>query len=145
MASFDHGNLSTAPLEVPTRHGLGVSMNADGRAVAVVDDDPAVCASTRFLLEIYDLAVRTYTSGADFFRDNSDIACLVVDYQMPGLNGLEIASELRKRGSNVPVIMITATANPAVERRAAELGIRRVLRKPLSNNALLDAIREELA
>ena len=64
---------------------------------------------------------------------------------MPGLNGLEIASELRKRGSNVPVIMITATADPAVERRAAELGIRRVLRKPLSNNALLDAIREGLA
>ena len=53
MASFDHGNLSTAPLEVPTPYGLGMSMNADGRAVAVVDDDPAVCASTRFLLEIY--------------------------------------------------------------------------------------------
>jgi hypothetical protein len=39
----------------------------------------------------------------------------------------------------------TATADPAVERRAAELGIRRVLRKPLSKNALLDAIREGLA
>ena len=115
-------------------------MNADGQAVAVVDDDPAVCDSTRFLLEVYDLGVRTYTSGADFFRDDPDIACLIVDYQMPDLNGLEIVFELRKRGSKVPVIMITATADPAVDRRAAELGIRRVLRKPLSNNALLDAI-----
>jgi two-component system, LuxR family, response regulator FixJ len=120
-------------------------MNADGRAVAVVDDDPAVCDSTRFLLEVHDLGVRTYTSGADFFRDDPDIACLIVDYQMPDLNGLEIVSELRKRGSNVPAIMITATANPAVDRRAAELGIRRVLRKPLSNNELLDAICQELA
>jgi len=120
-------------------------MNAGDRVVAVVDDDPAVCDSTRFLLEVYDLGVRTYQSGADFFRDDPDIACLIVDYQMPGLNGLEIVSELRKRGSNVPAIMITANADPGVERRAAELGITRVLRKPMSSNALLSAIREELA
>ena len=119
-------------------------MNTDGRAVAIVDDDVAVCESTRFLLEVYDLGVRTYHNGSDFLRDDPDIACLIVDYQMPGLNGLEIVSELRKRGSNVRAIMITATSDPAVERRAAELGINRVLQKPLSNHALLGAIREEM-
>ena len=119
-------------------------MNADGRAVAVVDDDLAVCDSTRFLLELYDLSVRTYQSGADFLRDDPDIACLIVDYQIPDLNGLEIVSELRKRGSNVPAIMITAAADPAVERRAAGLGISQVLKKPLSTQALLGAIRQEL-
>jgi two-component system, LuxR family, response regulator FixJ len=119
-------------------------MSLRGRAVAVVDDDEAVCDSTRFLLETYDFGVRTYRSGANFFDDAPDIVCLIVDYQMPGLNGLELVSELRKRGSDVPAIMITATTDPTVERRAAELGIRQVLKKPLSNRALLGAIRNEL-
>jgi two-component system, LuxR family, response regulator FixJ len=120
------------------------AMNPDGRAVAVVDDDAAVCESMRFLLETYDIGVRTYLSGADFLRDHPDIACLIVDYQMPGLNGLEFVSELRRLGSQVPTIMITATADPTIERRAAELGVKRVLQKPLSNQALLGAIQAEL-
>jgi FixJ family two-component response regulator len=121
------------------------TMIARGPMVAVIDDDAAVCESTRFLLETYDFEVRTYLSGTDFLRDNPDIACLIVDYQLPGLNGLELVSELRTRGSPVPAIMITATSDPAVERRAAELGIREVLQKPLSNQMLLRAVREELA
>jgi two-component system, LuxR family, response regulator FixJ len=121
--------------------GVGTS---DGRAVAVVDDDAAVCESTRFLLETYDIGVRTYLSGADFLRDDPDIACLIVDYQMPGLDGLEFVSELRRRGSQVPTIMITATADPTIERRAAELGIKWVLKKPLSSGVLLGAIQDEL-
>jgi two-component system, LuxR family, response regulator FixJ len=119
-------------------------MSPNGRAVAIVDDDAAVCDSTRFLLEAYDFGVRTYQSGADFLDEDPDIACLIVDYQMPGLNGLDFVSELRRRGSDVPTIMITATTDPNVERRAADLGIRRVLKKPLSNQVLLGAIRDEL-
>jgi two-component system, LuxR family, response regulator FixJ len=119
-------------------------MTPDGGAIAIVDDDAAVCDSTRFLLEAYDFGVRTYLSGADFLDDGPDIACLIVDYQMPGLNGIEFVSELRRRGNRVPAIMITATTDPTVERRAAELGIRQVLKKPLSNQALLSAIRYEL-
>ena len=105
---------------------------------------PRCANSTRFLLEAYDFGVRTYQSGADFLDEDPDIACLIVDYQMPGLNGLDFVSELRRRGSNVPAIMITATTDPNVERRAADLGIRRVLKKPLSNQVLLGAIRDEL-
>jgi two-component system, LuxR family, response regulator FixJ len=130
----------------------GERMSPDGRAVAVVDDDAAVCDSTRFLLETYDFRVLTYQSGADvladfladFLGDGPDLACLVVDYQMPGMTGLELLLELRQRGSSVPAIMISATPSPALQRRAAELGVRRVLEKPLSPPALLDAIRDEL-
>ena len=119
-------------------------MNSQSRTVAVVDDDAAVCDSTRFLLEANDLDAQTYLSGADFLRENPDVACVIVDYQMPGLNGLDFMSELRQRGSTLPAIMITATSDPTVERRAAEFGITQILRKPLSSQALLGAIRKEL-
>ena len=125
----------------------GVAMTSTRRVIviAIVDDDAAVCESTRFLLETYDFDVHTYQSGADFLRDNPVIACLIVDYHMPGLNGLEVVSELRKRGRDVPaIIMITAATDPSVERSAAELGIRQVLRKPLANQVLLNTLRDQL-
>ena len=120
-------------------------MTSSARAIAIVDDDAAVCDSTRFLLETYDFDVHTYQSGADFLRDNPAIACLIVDYHMPELNGLDVVSELRKRGRAVPtIIMITATTDPTVERRAAQLGILQVLKKPLSNQVLLNTLRGQL-
>ena len=64
---------------------------------------------------------------------------------MPELNGLDLVAELRKRGRNVQtIIMITATTDPMVERRAAELGIRHVLKKPLANRVLLNTLRDQL-
>jgi two-component system, LuxR family, response regulator FixJ len=122
----------------------GAVASRGGQTVAVIDDDAAICDSTRFLLETYDFEVSTYRSVADFLRENSEIGCLIVDYHMPDQNGLELVSQLRARGSRVPAIMITAATDLAVERRAAELGVRHVLHKPLSAEALLRAVRDEL-
>jgi two-component system, LuxR family, response regulator FixJ len=123
----------------------GPAMTSTGRVIAVVDDDAAVCDSTRFLLETYDFDVHTYQSGADFLRDNPIIECLIVDYHMPGLNGLEVVAELHKRGRDVPaIIMITAAIDASVERSAAELGIRHVLKKPFANQVLLSTLRDQL-
>jgi len=116
-------------------------MTSHSRTIAVVDDDAAVCESTRFLLETHGFEVLSYESAAEFLSNSPAIACLIVDYQMPGLNGLEFVSELRAHRNLVPTVMITATTDPTV---AAELGIKRVLQKPLSNQSLLRAIREEL-
>jgi FixJ family two-component response regulator len=120
-------------------------MSSTGAPIAVVDDDAAVCDSTRFLLETYDFDVHTYQSGAEFLRDSPVIACLIVDYHMPGLNGLELVSELRRRGDSVPyIILITATVDAMIEPRAAELGIQQVLKKPLSSQVLLNTLRDQL-
>jgi two-component system, LuxR family, response regulator FixJ len=115
-----------------------------GRVVAVVDDDEAVCDSTRLLLEIQNFEVRTYLSGLDFLKDDTGVGCVILDYHMPDLNGLELALELRARGSEVPIIMITAATEPILERRAAQLGVKRILHKPLSSQLLFSALREEL-
>ena len=79
-----------------------------------------------------------------FARDLERHRCDPALVQLPDLSGLEFVSQLRSRGSQVPTIMITATTDPALERRAAELGIKQVLQKPLSNQVLLRAVREEL-
>jgi FixJ family two-component response regulator len=130
---------------VTTRQSAGVAMTATGIVIAVIDDDAAVCDSARFLLETYDYDVHTYQSGADFLRDDPVIGCLIVDYHMPGLNGLEVVAELHKRGRQIPaIIMITAATDPSVERSAAELGIRQVLKKPLANQVLLNTLRDQL-
>jgi CheY-like chemotaxis protein len=112
-------------------------------AVGVVDDDAAVCDSTRVLLEALDYEVHTYANAAEFFAANPNVACVIADYHMPGLNGLELTAELRKRGSQVPVIIITAMSDPRIESRAVELGIKSVLKKPLGG-ALMAALESEL-
>jgi FixJ family two-component response regulator len=123
----------------------GVAMISTRSAIAVVDDDAAVCESTRFLLETYDFVVHTYQNGVDFLRDNPVIACLIIDYHMPGLNGFEIVAELRRRGREIPaIILLTAASDPSIERRAAELGIRQVLKKPLANQVLLGTLLAQL-
>jgi len=99
-------------------------MSAVGRTIAIIDDDTAVCESTRFLLEIYTFEVLTYRSGVDFLAENPDIACLIVDYQMQEMNGLEFLSELRRRGNEVPAIMMSATVSPTLQHQAAEFGIK---------------------
>jgi FixJ family two-component response regulator len=120
-------------------------MSSGGVVIAIVDDDPAVCDSTRLLLETYGFTVCTYQSGADFLLSKLTFACLIVDYHMPGMNGLEFVSELRQRGNSTPtMIMITATTDATVERRAAELGIQQVLKKPLSSQVLVSSIRNQL-
>jgi two-component system, LuxR family, response regulator FixJ len=113
-------------------------------AVAVIDDDAAVCDSTRMLLEVLDFEVYTYANAAEFFAINPNVSCLIVDYHMSGMNGIELTAEFRKRGDSVPVIMITASNDPRIEARAVELGIKSVLKKPLGK-ALVAALDSELS
>lgn len=109
-----------------------------GGPVAVVDDDPGVLDSLRFLLEIGGYAVATYASAAAFLADR-DVApaCLILDQHMPHMTGLELAARLRSEGASIPVLLITGSPSPAIVDRAAALGIEKVLEKPPSEDDLL--------
>lgn len=119
---------------------------ADGRArvVAVVDDDEAVRDAVRFLLETVDYAVRAYESPLRMLGDGwRNLDCLVVDQHMPGMTGLEMLGRMRADGVRLPVVLITGSISPDLERRAAELGAR-VLVKPLVEDDLLAVIDEAI-
>jgi two-component system response regulator FixJ len=119
----------------------------DQGPVIVVDDDDAVRRSLKFALELEGLDVRLYGGGGQLLadRDIPDRGCLVVDYYMPGIDGIELVSRLRHRHVALPAILITAKATDDLRRRAAGAGFQQVLEKPLEDSALIDGIRHALA
>lgn len=114
--------------------------------VLVIDDDVAVRRALKFALEAEGLDVRLYGGPAELLGEASLPAagCLVVDYSMPAMNGIEMVTALHGRHVELPVILIAAHVDAELRARAARAGIRRVLEKPLSDGALVDNIRSAL-
>ena len=126
-------------------------MNINGQSanrrslVIVVDDDPAVRNSLKFALELEGFEVRAYAGGADLLRDTAAFAdgCLVVDYKMPGMSGLDLVARLREQHIMTPAILMTSYPNSAVSKRASDAGVP-IVEKPLLGNGLIDSIRASL-
>ncbi|PVE22104.1 response regulator [Microvirga sp. KLBC 81] len=115
--------------------------------VIVVDDDAAVRQSLKFALELEGMNVRVYESGAELLAEPELPAngCLIVDYYMPFMNGVELMDKLRRRSVKLPAILITARATDDMRRRAAYSGFRQVIEKPLEDSTFLDSIRGALS
>lgn len=112
-----------------------------GNAIAVVDDDPAVVDSLKFLLETVGYSVVTYASAGAFLADDVVTpACLILDHHMPQMTGLELVARLRSAGASIPILLITGSPSPAIVARAAQLGIEKVLEKPPGEHDLLDFV-----
>lgn len=122
-------------------------MIASGGVVIVVDDDKAVLASMRFVLELEGLDVRLYGGGAELLEigDLPESGCLVVDQYMPGIAGLDLVARLRDRRVLLPAILITAESTEELRRRAGEAGIDLVVEKPFDDSSLMDGIHRALA
>jgi FixJ family two-component response regulator len=114
--------------------------------IVVIDDDPAVCNSLKFSLELEGFTVRVYGSGAEFLatKSFSDCKCFVIDQRMPGMSGMELIADLRRRNVSTPAILIISQPNRVLSARAAEADVP-IVEKPLLNNALVDKIREVCA
>jgi two-component system, LuxR family, response regulator FixJ len=112
------------------------------RTVLIVDDDPAVRSSLQFCLEIEGFLVRTYSSGPDLLGDQNvpKSGCLVIDYRLPNMNGLDRLSELRRRKIMLPAILVTTNPSMSVRAQTAAAGAV-LIEKPLLNEALFDGIR----
>jgi two-component system response regulator FixJ len=111
--------------------------------VYVVDDDDAVLGSLRFLLETDGFTVRTFRNATALLNATSapEADCYVIDYKMPDINGVELASRLRKSEDNTPVILITGYPDEKISTRAAAVGVKDVILKPLLDENLVKRIR----
>lgn len=114
----------------------------DKDVVVVVDDDPAVCSSLEFSLQVEGFNVQTYASGAELLQQDRLPArgCVIIDYFLPGMNGLEVAMALRRRRVSLPIILITTHPNRLLRQSAAAEGIE-IVEKPLLGNLLSERIR----
>ena len=80
--------------------------------VAVVDDDPSLCRSLGRFLRASGIESQVYDSAESFLADTaSRFDCLLLDIQLGGLSGLDLARQLRVRGAGVPFIFISAYAD----------------------------------
>jgi two-component system, LuxR family, response regulator FixJ len=124
---------------------MGQQIFASARPVVViVDDDLAVRSSLAFSLETEGIAVLAYVSGAELLLEVPDAGCFVIDYKLPGMNGLDLLAELRRRKVAAPAILITTHPSAAVRERAVATGTA-LIEKPLLGDALFREIRAALA
>jgi len=116
-------------------------------AVLIVDDDAAVRNSLKFALGIEGLDVRLYGSAVELLADADlpEHGCLIVDYQIPAINGIQLVGILQGCRRRYPTILISGHVSDDVRERAASAGIDEVLEKPLQDETLVNSIRLALS
>ena len=111
--------------------------------ISVIDDDESVRRTTIRLIESFSFRAAAFESAEAFLSSGylNDSSCLIVDVQLPGMNGLQLQSHLAAAGSSIPIIFITAHDDKESRRRAMQAGAIAFLGKPFSDEQLLQGIR----
>jgi FixJ family two-component response regulator len=114
-----------------------------GPIVAIVDDDEAVGNAIEVLMRSIGLVARAFSSAEEFLRSSelSRTGCLVVDFDMPKMNGIDLHNNLSRLGKGIPTVLITAYPNDYVRARALQAGIMCYLTKPFDEGELLNCIQ----
>ena len=109
--------------------------------IFIVDDDPGALNSLRFLLESEGYCVLSFRGGAELLSSlpGPEPACVIIDYKMPSMDGVDLFHRLRARDIRAPVILMTGHPDPAIRKRAEEAGLD-LIDKPLSQDVLLSAV-----
>jgi FixJ family two-component response regulator len=113
----------------------------DPTTIIVVDADTGLRQSLWFSLAAEGFAVHTYASGKELLgaTELPDRGCLVVDYHLPDMNGLDLVAKLRSRQIGLPAILIGTNPSGPVRRRAEQAGIP-MIEKPLLDDSLINGI-----
>ncbi|WP_321449370.1 response regulator [uncultured Cohaesibacter sp.] len=121
------------------------AINEDG-IIHIVDDDRAVRDGLGFMLSSLGLTIETHSSALDLLDrlDGALIGCILADVRMPGMSGLELLDELKRRACALPVIIITAHADVPMAVRAIQSGALDFFEKPVNGMALVERINDAL-
>jgi FixJ family two-component response regulator len=113
------------------------------KLISIVDDDKSICKTTKLLIESLGFRADVFESAEEILKsDELDrTSCLIVDVQMPGMDGLQLQSQLAAEGRSIPVIFITAHDSKESRRRAMQAGAVAFLSKPFSDEQLLQTIQ----
>jgi FixJ family two-component response regulator len=114
--------------------------------IAIVDDDKAVRDALQRMLRSHGFAATVFDSAEHFLTAAGPdrTACLIADVRMPGMTGIALHDHLTSRGFRLPTILITARPSSGERQRAIAQGAASYLAKPLSEQILLDTVREAL-
>ena len=115
--------------------------------IRIVDDDAAVLEGLAFILEGEGWKVRTYGSAEEFLREDAPSVpgCLILDINMPGMNGLDLQRTMRDRGYGLPIIFLTGHGDIDVAISTIRLGAVEFLQKTCDNDRLISAVRDAVA
>ena len=121
-------------------------MNPAEPTVFVVDDEASVRKSLGRLLRAVGYRVEVFDSAREFLQRDLDVevGCLVLDVQMPDLNGLELQQALAEKDRSLPIIFITGHGDIPMSVRAMKAGATDFLSKPVDEKDLLAAITRAL-
>jgi FixJ family two-component response regulator len=92
--------------------------------ISIIDDDDMVRAATEGLIQSLGFETRTFSSAESFMQSSSllESACLILDVQLPKMNGIELQEQLHRLGLDIPIIFITAYPDETAETRALDAG-----------------------
>jgi FixJ family two-component response regulator len=123
-----------------------MNQNTSDPLICIVDDDPSVRRALVRLVESVGLRVEEFASPSEFLEPGpeGEVGCLVLDVQMPGMDGFELHDRVVETGRNVPVIFVTAHPDASSRARARERDVVAFLEKPFEDRALFDALERAL-
>lgn len=124
-------------------------MIASKPLIVIVDDDESVCRALRRLVRSVGMEAEIFTSGQDFIdlceaMPSYEPGCVILDVQMPGMNGLDVQQRLLKSRKKIPVIFITAHDDLGARERALAAGALAFIRKPFQDEILIKTMRQAL-
>lgn len=119
-----------------------MAKDADNLVIYIVDDDASVRRGLVRLMRSAGFEPSVFESGEDFLAGvlADRAGCVLLDITMPRISGLQVQARLRQMGIDLPVIAVSARDDEDTRRLARALGARFFLRKPVDDQALLDAI-----
>lgn len=123
-----------------------VKMAIELQLLSVVDDDESVRESLPDLLREFGYAAQAFSSAQEFLSSDyvDETKSLILDVAMPGMNGLDLQQELKRRGKEIPIVFITGHKDEDIRREAFTQGAVKFLYKPFSDSDLLDAVKASI-